>query len=111
MDHALSEAVAAAARGEVPVGAVVTDPAGRVLAVAGNRVEALGDASAAVARGVRIRASRQGDWVQERRPCLRKVVRGCSPKSVYHWRTSAGVTSAMNAEPNLGRIGRFQTER
>jgi len=46
MDHALSEAVAAAARGEVPVGAVVTDPAGRVLAVAGNRVEALGDASA-----------------------------------------------------------------
>lgn len=43
---ALQEAAAAAARGEVPVGAVVTDAAGRVLARAGNRVEALQDPSA-----------------------------------------------------------------
>jgi len=62
MDHALSEAVAAAARGEVPVGAVVTDPAGRVLAVAGNRVEALGDASAhAKMLALREAARRWGD--------------------------------------------------
>jgi tRNA(Arg) A34 adenosine deaminase TadA len=62
MDHALSEAVAAAARGEVPVGAVVTDPAGRVLAVAGNRVEALGDASAhAEMLALREAARRWGD--------------------------------------------------
>jgi len=43
---ALEEARAAAARGEVPVGAVVTDAAGRVLARAGNEVEARADPSA-----------------------------------------------------------------
>ena len=46
MEAALEEARAAAARGEVPVGAVVTDAAGRPLSRAGNRVEELGDASA-----------------------------------------------------------------
>jgi tRNA(Arg) A34 adenosine deaminase TadA len=43
---ALEEACAAAARGEVPVGAVVTGPDGTVLARAGNQVEALHDAGA-----------------------------------------------------------------
>jgi cytosine deaminase len=43
---ALSEAAAAAARGEVPVGAVVTAPDGTLLATAGNRTEELHDASA-----------------------------------------------------------------
>ncbi|MGL1363039.1 deaminase, partial [Vibrio parahaemolyticus] len=37
---------AAASRGEVPVGAVVTGPDGTVLAVAGNQVEAGCDAAA-----------------------------------------------------------------
>ncbi|WP_420406433.1 nucleoside deaminase [Nisaea sp.] len=46
MARALAEAAAAAARGEVPVGAVVTDADGRVLAAAGNRVEELNDPSA-----------------------------------------------------------------
>ena len=46
MDRALQEAHAAAARGEVPVGAVVLDGAGVVLAAAGNRTEADHDASA-----------------------------------------------------------------
>jgi tRNA(Arg) A34 adenosine deaminase TadA len=46
MERALAEARAAAARGEVPVGAVVTDAAGRVLAAAGNEVEARRDPSA-----------------------------------------------------------------
>lgn len=46
MDIALAEARAAAARGEVPVGAVVTDAAGAVLAQAGNEVEARRDPSA-----------------------------------------------------------------
>ncbi|MEQ8331702.1 nucleoside deaminase [Nisaea sp.] len=46
MARALAEAEAAAARGEVPVGAVVTGPDGAVLAVAGNRVEELADPSA-----------------------------------------------------------------
>jgi tRNA(Arg) A34 adenosine deaminase TadA len=38
MAQALAEAVAAAARGEVPVGAVIVDARGQVLAAAGNRV-------------------------------------------------------------------------
>jgi tRNA(Arg) A34 adenosine deaminase TadA len=46
IEIALAEARAAAARGEVPVGAVVTDAAGAVLARAGNAVEARGDPSA-----------------------------------------------------------------
>jgi tRNA(Arg) A34 adenosine deaminase TadA len=46
MEIALQAAEAAAGRGEVPVGAVVTDSAGRVLAVASNRTEADCDASA-----------------------------------------------------------------
>ncbi|MDB5416558.1 MAG: nucleoside deaminase [Rubritepida sp.] len=46
MEIALEEARAAALRGEVPVGAVVTDVAGQVLAHAGNRVEERGDPSA-----------------------------------------------------------------
>jgi tRNA(adenine34) deaminase len=46
MEIALEEARAAAARGEVPVGAVVTDKAGQILARAGNEVEARHDPSA-----------------------------------------------------------------
>ncbi|MXP64410.1 nucleoside deaminase [Roseomonas sp. M0104] len=46
IELALAEARAAAARGEVPVGAVVTDAAGTALGRAGNRVEELHDASA-----------------------------------------------------------------
>src|SRR5438105_9404602 len=39
MELALAEAEAAGARGDVPVGAVLVDAEGRVLAAAGNRVE------------------------------------------------------------------------
>ena len=46
METALEEARAAAARGEVPVGAVVLGPDGIVLARAGNETEARHDASA-----------------------------------------------------------------
>jgi tRNA(adenine34) deaminase len=46
MDMALAEARAAAARGEVPVGAVVVDATGTVLARAGNEVEARNDPTA-----------------------------------------------------------------
>jgi tRNA(Arg) A34 adenosine deaminase TadA len=46
MDLALREAEAAAARGEVPVGAVVTSADGAVIAAAGNGVEAGGDVTA-----------------------------------------------------------------
>lgn len=46
MSIALSEARAAAARGEVPVGAVVVDPSGRVVARAGNRMRELNDPTA-----------------------------------------------------------------
>jgi tRNA(Arg) A34 adenosine deaminase TadA len=46
MSTALDEARAAADRGEVPVGAVVVDPRGRVLARAGNRTREHADPSA-----------------------------------------------------------------
>jgi len=46
MSAALEEARAAAARGEVPVGAVLVDPGGKVVARAGNRTRELSDPSA-----------------------------------------------------------------
>ena len=46
MDMALAEAQAAAARGEVPVGAVIVDPTGTVIARAGNRTLELKDPTA-----------------------------------------------------------------
>lgn len=46
MARALAEARAAAGRGEVPVGAVVTGPDGTILAAEGNRVEELSDPTA-----------------------------------------------------------------
>jgi tRNA(adenine34) deaminase len=46
MELALAEAAAAGARGEVPVGAVLVDATGAVLARSGNQVEALQDPTA-----------------------------------------------------------------
>ncbi|EDM72206.1 cytidine and deoxycytidylate deaminase family protein [Roseobacter sp. AzwK-3b] len=46
MDAALAAARAAAARGEVPVGAVLVDPKGRIVARAGNRTRELSDPTA-----------------------------------------------------------------
>ncbi len=46
MDRALAEAEAAGNRGEVPVGAVVVGPAGRIVTTAGNRTRELADPSA-----------------------------------------------------------------
>lgn len=46
MNQALAEARAAAERGEVPVGAVIVAPDGRVVASAGNRTRELNDPTA-----------------------------------------------------------------
>ena len=46
MDRALAEARAAAARGETPVGAVLSAPDGAVLAADGNRIRELRDPTA-----------------------------------------------------------------
>jgi len=46
MDLALEEARAAAARGEIPVGAVVSDAAGNIWSARGNEVELLDNAAA-----------------------------------------------------------------
>jgi tRNA(adenine34) deaminase len=63
MHRAFAEAEAAAARGEVPVGAVVVDASGIVLAAAGNRVEELKDPTAhaeilAIRAATRLRAEK-----------------------------------------------------
>ena len=46
MLQAFAEAEAAAVRGEVPVGAVIADPSGRIIASAGNRTLELKDPTA-----------------------------------------------------------------
>ncbi len=46
MNQALEEARLAAARGEVPVGAVLVDPQGKVVAAAGNRTRERSDPTA-----------------------------------------------------------------
>jgi tRNA(adenine34) deaminase len=46
MNAAMAEAEAAAARGEVPVGAIITNAEGQIIAAAGNRVEAWRDPAA-----------------------------------------------------------------
>jgi tRNA(adenine34) deaminase len=46
MNLALEEARAAGARGEVPIGAVIVDGVGKILAQAGNRTEELSDPTA-----------------------------------------------------------------
>lgn len=63
MRRALAQAAAAAARGEVPVGAVVLDPSGTVLAEAGNAREATGDPTAhAEVLALRAAAAVRGEW-------------------------------------------------
>ena len=64
MDLALTEARAAAARGETPVGAVLVDPAnGKVLAKNGNRTRELSDPTAhAEMIAITQAASAIGDW-------------------------------------------------
>ena len=62
MEIALEQARAAAARGEVPVGAVVLGPDGAVLARAGNRCEELTDPTAhAELLALRAAAARRGE--------------------------------------------------
>jgi tRNA(adenine34) deaminase len=46
MDEAIAEALAAANRGEVPIGATLVDSSGKVLTSAGNRTEELNDPTA-----------------------------------------------------------------
>jgi tRNA(adenine34) deaminase len=61
MQTALAEAKAAAARGEIPVGAVVISPDGSILAQAGNRTEQLSDPTAhAEILALRAAAARRG---------------------------------------------------
>ncbi|MBM3546162.1 MAG: nucleoside deaminase [Alphaproteobacteria bacterium] len=64
MQLAFAEAEAAAARGEVPIGAVIVDAAGAVLAAAGNRVEEIKDPTAhAEMLAIRAAAARRGEKV------------------------------------------------
>ena len=63
MHLALIEARAAGGRGEIPIGAIVVDASGNVLAAAGNRREADHDPTAhAEILALRTAALRRGDW-------------------------------------------------
>ena len=62
MSEALVQARAAADRGEVPVGAVIVDEAGQVIASAGNRTRELSDPTAhAEVLAIRAACSALGD--------------------------------------------------
>ena len=67
MTLALAEAERAASRGEVPVGAVLVDAGGTIVAAAGNEVEAQGDATAhAEMLVLRAAAARRpGKWLTD----------------------------------------------
>ena len=63
MDAALAEAEAAAVHGDVPVGAVVVDEAGTIVARAGNERERCGDPTAhAEVLALRRAAAVRGSW-------------------------------------------------
>ncbi|MBB6556969.1 tRNA(adenine34) deaminase [Nonomuraea rubra] len=63
MRLALAEAVAAAGRGEIPVGAVVLDPGGEVLSAAGNDRESAADPTAhAEVLALRRAAALRAEW-------------------------------------------------
>ncbi|GAA3251104.1 nucleoside deaminase [Nonomuraea helvata] len=63
MRLALAEAVTAGARGEIPVGAVVLDPLGEVLSMAGNDRESSADPTAhAEVLALRQAAMGRGQW-------------------------------------------------
>ena len=63
MRLALDQASAAAEHGDVPIGAVILDPAGKVIAVAGNQRELYGDPTAHAEILVIREAARQlKDW-------------------------------------------------
>jgi tRNA(Arg) A34 adenosine deaminase TadA len=72
MELALEDARAAAEQGEVPVGAVVTDAAGMVLARAGNQVEA-GQDPAAHAEMLALRAAAAGRGAKYLADCVLTV--------------------------------------
>lgn len=63
MHEALIEARAAGQRGEIPIGALVVDSSGRVLAASGNRRETDHDPTAhAEVLALRAAAREHGDW-------------------------------------------------
>ncbi|MDX6223691.1 MAG: tRNA(adenine34) deaminase [Frankiales bacterium] len=63
MGFALAEASAALETGDVPIGAVVLDPSGAVVASGRNQREALGDPTAhAEVMALRSAASDRGEW-------------------------------------------------
>lgn len=62
-DRAIAEAYAAARHGDVPVGAVLLDPDGQMVAAAGNERELTGDPTAhAEILVLRRGAERHGEW-------------------------------------------------
>lgn len=126
MEMALEEARAAAARGEVPVGAVVVAANGEILARAGNAVERLHDASAhaemlALRAAARVRGDTRltdCDLVVTLEPCamcahacslfrIRRLVFGAyDPKSggVEHGARVLGVGSAHHRPEVIGGV-------
>ncbi|MFZ7086976.1 nucleoside deaminase [Curtobacterium sp. RRHDQ10] len=107
MDSALVEARACFASGDVPVGAVVLDAAGEVVAVGRNEREALQDPTAhAEVLALRAAAAAAGDWHLESHTlvvtlepcpmCAGAVLAARIPRLVFGaWDPKAGATGSV----------------
>jgi len=122
MEIPLAEARAAAAAGEVPIGAAVFTENGELLAAAGNRKESSQDPTAhAETLAIRAAAKRVGGWRLEEtllfstvEPCPLCLVR--SALSALPWRGDSGADSADHfrlprREVWRARIGRRSPRR
>ncbi len=117
MDAALAHARAAGADGDVPVGAVVLDPEGRIIGQGRNRREADSDPSAhAEVLALREAAAARGSWrldgctlVVTLEPCLMcagAVLQSRGPRIVLGaWDHKAGATGSQWDVVRDARIG------
>jgi tRNA(adenine34) deaminase len=105
MRAALAEAAAAAAAGEVPVGAVILSPAGEVVARGHNRREAEADPTAhAEIVAIRIAARAAGDWRLDGH-CLVVTLEPCTMCAGAIAAARLGRLVYGAADPRAGAVG------
>ena len=92
MDMALAEARAAAARGEVPVGAVIVAPDGRIVAREGNRTRQLADPTA------------HAEWLAIRAACAAVGSERLAGHDLYVTLEPCAMCAAAISAARIGRL-------